>query len=480
MSRSAQSSYKGYTYQRARLLNLIFCKYYNDKEKLNLINFSEEHLEDIDFYIMKENDNVMINLYQGKYLNTNDNESLIESSGLTKVLISHYDNNKINNIYYEVVSTTGKIEFTNRLNFFYNLIKDNNNNNLIGKFICLNYCDGKIENLFKKTYDYNIYLQYIKDYKNNDICELINKKFIKINAEKNDTKKIINKSKTKKNIIKDPKNTEDLKITTDTEKIEDETNINKLKKFCEFCIDMNNTQKLINYLKKINIDITNKTFDVIHKETIDALKKILPEFNNICTYMSKNYNDFFSETLYGLFEMMIVKNLFLNNNRMTIQTLIDKIKLMIKKSMTDNDKIILVIYTIKHFINENKYDIIKTNLFNNNYIVNFILINKITMSSFIKECCNAKIDDKNKNIQCLVRQIIYQIILNKQYIFVDDNSLLSFLYRTHKNLKLNGSKYNSLKKIDELIINNSSDNNSSDNKDSNNEIKVLNKPKKII
>ena len=92
MSRSASSSYKGYTYQRARLLHLIFCEYYSsNNEQLNSISFCEENLEDIDISITDINGNTEIHLYQEKYLSGDENESFIENSGLTKVIISHYD-----------------------------------------------------------------------------------------------------------------------------------------------------------------------------------------------------------------------------------------------------------------------------------------------------------------------------------------------------------------------------------------------------
>uniref|UniRef100_A0A6C0H9D0 Uncharacterized protein n=1 Tax=viral metagenome TaxID=1070528 RepID=A0A6C0H9D0_9ZZZZ len=101
-SRSASSSYKGYTYQRARLLNLLFCEYYSSNEdELNSIFFKEEELEDIDIIKSNINDgNNEIYLYQEKYLNNDENESLNKDSGLTKVLISHYNNPKITKLNY--------------------------------------------------------------------------------------------------------------------------------------------------------------------------------------------------------------------------------------------------------------------------------------------------------------------------------------------------------------------------------------------
>jgi hypothetical protein len=163
MSRSASQSYKGYTYQRARLLHLIFCEYYTSKyEQLNSISFSEENLEDIDIYKTDNNGNTEIYLYQEKYLSSDKEESLNEESGLTKVIISHYDNEEITKINYEVVSTSGNISYSKKLTNFIKLINDNINNYLIGKFIALNYCDGK---LFSKQESYEKFIENIKKYK---------------------------------------------------------------------------------------------------------------------------------------------------------------------------------------------------------------------------------------------------------------------------------------------------------------------------
>jgi hypothetical protein len=80
-SRSATSSYKGYTYQRARLLHLIFCEYYND-DLNDKISFCEERLEDIDFFV-KFDTQTNLHLYQEKHYNTSTTESLTKDSGFT-------------------------------------------------------------------------------------------------------------------------------------------------------------------------------------------------------------------------------------------------------------------------------------------------------------------------------------------------------------------------------------------------------------
>jgi len=422
MSRSASSSYKGYTYQRARLLHLIFCEYYtsNDEQLNNNITFCEENLEDIDISITDNNGDTEIHLYQEKYLSGDENESFVENSGLTKVIISHYNNNEeITKINYEVVSLSGTIYCSKKLNNFLKLIKDDTNNYLIGKFIVLNFCNSK---LFSRQENNEEFLTVIKN---------------NLNIENN----IID---------------EKIKIT-ERDKIE-KTNRYKLNQFCYYCNDENNITDLIIYLKKINFKIIiNKTFNEIHNETLFKLRNILPKFFQMCDNMdnmSNEYKNFYSEILYGLFEMIIVKNLFQTNDKMTIKQLIDTIKNKINNSITNDDKLTIVIYTIKHFIREKKYDEIKCKFFENNYLINFMLNKKITITKFI---CNFNDQEQNvnidNNIRDIIRKIIYEICLLKKYDFFDDVKLLGFLHRTHTKIKFTGLKYNSLKEIDNLILN---------------------------
>jgi hypothetical protein len=413
MGRSASSSYKGYTYQRIRLLNLIFCEYYSSNEdQLNSIFFKEEELEDIDIYKTNIiNGNNEIHLYQEKYLNSNTNESLNINSGLTKVLISHYDNNKITKINYEVISTTGEINKSNKLEFFFKLINDENNNYLIGKFIILNFCNSK---LFSNITNYDKFLLVIKNKSNNNFIEIINDKIKYENDDKN--KRI---------------------------------NIYKLNEFCHYCNNDENISKLLIYLKKIHFSIQHKDFNSIHNETINKIKNILPEFNNICNIMSNEFNNIYSKTLYGLLNIIIVENLFQNNDKMSIKQLIDILKNIYINGIKDTDKINIVIHTINYFINNDNYNDLYNELFSNNYLTKFIITNKITITTFIK-----KINiDNNKNIANLIRNIIYEICYIKKYKYIDDKHLLSFLKRTYKNIKFTGYNYKSLENIDNLIIN---------------------------
>lgn len=346
--RSASSSYKGYTYQRARLLNLLLCSYYSSvEEELKSIFFKEEELEDIDIYKINI-DNEEIILYQEKYLNGNNDESLNINSGLTKVLISHYNNDKITKINYEVISTSGNIKPSNKLSNFLKLINDNDNNYLIGKFIALNYCDGC---LFSKISNYDIFINKLKNEINiTNLNDIINKK-------------ITNK---------------------DDKKSEKSTNLKNLNIFCHYCINDDNISHLLIYLKKINFSIQHKTFNDIHNETINKLKCILPEFNNLCNIMSDEYNNFYCETLYAVFDMIIVENLFKDNEKVSIYFLIQTVKNKYKNGITDNDKINIIINTIEYFNSQNKYDDLKNILFKDYSFTNYLLKNKISITKFIK------------------------------------------------------------------------------------------------
>lgn len=415
MSRSAAPGYKGYTYQRARLLHLIFCEYYSpNDEQVNSISFCEENLEDIDIYITN-NGNTEIHLYQEKYLNVNDNESFNKDSGLTKVIISHYNNKEITNINYEVVTLSGNISCCNKLNNFIKLINDDTNNHLIGKFIILNFCNSKL--FSTQTYETNITDIIHNDLLTADITKMINNQINFTQEDKTGN-----------------------------------TNRYKLNQFCHYCNDENNISELIIYLQKIKVKISkNMTFDDIHTETITKLKNILPEFNNECIKMSNEYNDFYCETLYGLFEMIIVKNLFQTNDKMTIKQLIDIVKDKIKNSTTCDDKLTLVIYTINYFIRGEKYNEIINRLFKNDSLIRFMLKHQITITKFIRNLDKEHIDN-NPNIGDIIRKIIYDICLLKKYGFLDDAKLLGFLHRTHKNIKFTGMKYASLEAIDKLML----------------------------
>lgn len=74
MSRSADSSCKGYRYQQLRMINLIFTTYENDLENDNIF-LKEEGNEDIDFTV-KSNEREDLYLYQEKYHEKYSNQKM--------------------------------------------------------------------------------------------------------------------------------------------------------------------------------------------------------------------------------------------------------------------------------------------------------------------------------------------------------------------------------------------------------------------
>jgi hypothetical protein len=135
-----------------------------------------------------------------------------------------------------------------------------------------------------------------------------------------------------------------------------------------------------------------------------------------------------------LLNLIIVENLFQNNDQMSIKQLINIVKNKYINGIKDEDKIKIVIHTINYFIDKDNYnDLNDIVLFSNNYLINFIINNKISISTFIKKI---NIDSNNTNIANLIRNIIYEICLIKKYKYTDDKKLISFLNRTYKKYKI--------------------------------------------
>jgi len=419
-TRSATSAYKGYTYQRARLIHLIFCEYYNE-ELNNKISFCEENLEDIDFFVKFDTQTTDLHLYQEKHYNTSTSESLTKDSGLTKVIISHFNNKKVKIIKYELMTTSGTISYTNSLQNYVDLLRDNTNKHLIGKYLVLNFCDTQ-NKFYNKKYQESI--NYMNTYNEEMLKTLVNNTY------------------------------------TD-EKVGNSTNLHKLREFCYYCADQTNIENLITYLNKIIIINNNeRTMEHLLNETLTRLKILLPEFEKLTTYMSDQYKEFYCQMLYGLFEMFTVKILFrinetqLEPQKITIQEFVDEIKLLIKNSITEDDKLAILVYTISHFINKKEFDILKNKLFGvDNSLVTHVLKNKITITHFIHELKKQKVEDTNE-IRYIIRDLINDVCKYKAYNYVHkDERLLGFLYRTHKQkiLNLKGYKFPALDKIDNLI-----------------------------
>jgi hypothetical protein len=320
MSRSADSSYKGYTFQRARLLNLIVCTYFDD----DTAKFYEEQLEDIDIHTTITGGEKVI-LYQEKYLNTSSNESLTKSSGLTKVIVSHFENNDITQINYDVMSTTGNINISHTLKSLLRMIK--HKNPLIGKFICMNYLTDTKS--FPRTYEKII--EYVEKYESRKITEAIEKLDKSLSNE-------LEKNKNGEKAIEESE-----KILTNKE------TLIRIVKFCEFCNDPNNNELLLNYLGKLNVIITKGTFNDVHNKTLDIIKTKLPELNDVFNYMKHEYNDMYSNVVYGMFEMMSIKNLFdCKKSPLTMKTLKERIVETLNSVYSEENISDLVVYTLRH------------------------------------------------------------------------------------------------------------------------------------
>ena len=416
LTRSATASYKGYTFQRARALNLILTKYCKngiDHESLNRIYFQEENHEDIDFFEKRDGNGTVLTLYQEKYRENNTNESLTIDSGLSKVIVSHFDKNasELREINYEVFSVSGKINKSKSILYFEKLLHDNTYNTLIGRFFIINYlAEKKLD--YSKSYHDNI--KVIEEY---DVDKLIKKPF-----------------------------QGSIQIT----------------EFCKYCYDDRNINSLIEYLKKLKICISNNDFSKIHNETISKLKELLPEFNSMYNKMSTEYTESFSYILYGLFESNLINNLFDKNEEKSIRQLIDEIKKTINATidLNSSDIVTLLSHTISHFHNrENGEDLkdLENNLISNEIITDYILKNKITCKKFLLNMINTGRSNPADNrwncyIGIIMRKLLYQICRKLNYNSMEDKKLTGFISRSH-NKKQNyvGKNQSSLNELDKYI-----------------------------
>jgi hypothetical protein len=404
--RSATASYKGYTFQRVYLLCKIFCTYYDKYvDNLDQAYFQEECLEDFDMHIIT-NDINKIYTYQLKYLSTIKTESLAQGSGLYKVLISHYNNIEIEEINYIVVCTNNIRKKAGILMLFEKILSDDIHNKLIGKMLCLYYSTELFNSLKEGTIDQN-YEKIIETIQTNDV-----------------SLNLINKCEA------------------------------KLKNFCLYCYNSTNIENLIKYFKKIKIDIIQKDFETIHNETMTKIKNLLPTFELFKNNMSESYNDFQTEILYGLFDSIIIKNLFKNNEKMSVKELITIVNNKFLKSETPNDKFQLFINSIAFFVKNNNIN--SFNITNKNEkIAGILLKNNCNISNFIPKFRDEIPASLNKrNIICkFIRQLIYDTCVITNYICTNDEKLINFINRTFKSLTFRGSNYPSLTNLDKHIDN---------------------------
>lgn len=143
---------------------------------------------------------------------------------------------------------------------------------------------------------------------------------------------------------------------------------NKLKKLKNFCIYCNieiNIKKLVKYLKKIKISFERKNVEIIHEQTKNKINNyLLPSFKIFKQNMSETCNEFQTEILYGLLDSLIVQNLFKNNEKMSIQNLINIINDKFINSETNEDKFQIFINSIAFFCKDNN-DVVLFNTISN-------------------------------------------------------------------------------------------------------------------
>lgn len=206
--RSNSEGYIGYTYQRTKLIFLMMYYYdenNNNINKLNSLKFKEEGNEDVDLF-----NGDLIDSYQLKYHVSDKakNESFTIDCGLLKVLISHFNNEKIKKIYYEYYfdnNENNEDKISTSLYLFNKIKRDNEKLHLISKYIlCVLFNKINISNK-KNTIDdkYDEYIDKINEIDNdilkNEIHEKICDFFIdKIKKKYHDNfKDIENKLKKK-------------------------------------------------------------------------------------------------------------------------------------------------------------------------------------------------------------------------------------------------------------------------------------------
>ena len=402
------------------------------------------------------------------------NESFTTDCGLLKVLISHFNNEKINKIYYEYYfdnNENNEDKITTRLYLFNKIKDDNEKSHLIGKYIlCILFDKINITN--KKNIiddNYDTYIDEInkvdndilKNEINNRICEF----FIdKIKKDHNNFEDIKNKLKIK--ILKKINNCNDIESMEkiifgyfNSKKINYCAKTKKSNDYnvCEFLLlCYNHDVKIKNYIcNKIKLTQGKSHFQIIN-DTLNLIKINLPDFDEIYKkfVMSEKNKEIKSEIICGLFLYFATNNLFNNNKEIILIDFINKIKNKINEQTNELDEINILMYYLQNTLNNN-YIHQSNNVIN--YITNSIIIDKkIDFDNFIIKLINHnKLNDfKKKFIGEITQNILIKMNNNFDFDFYDDD-VIGFLYRMKKKkIKLNGNNYKSLKSITNNIKNN--------------------------
>lgn len=474
--RNADKSGRGFAFQRLRLIHLIFTEY-KDRQDFNNISVKEEDMEDICFTINEKkqnlndnsdhtteiNDDFEINndieikydndkyisieesvnkkiLYQEKYGKMTESITITEKemSGIMKVILSHYNNhNNIEALYFEVSHDINVFNdyYYPRMKLFRKL-KEENIESAIKVLLCftthtkINEFNDKsnVDDHYNKICDW-LLNQSIEELGNVFVIEMTNKinnLIYKIDCiEKKQISKNNNKEKSKD--FSNEKNNDDDKETLKNQKSKLDYLQNWLK-FVKYIKNLENLENIKNFVQKINI-IEGKsykdTLNEIHEKIKDT--KEFKQFIKISDkyQVSKKYEDFHSECIYGLLNNEFIDNLFEDNKEIKLCDLFKKIVDKIKSCKNPNDIMILIL---------DAYDqiIITDNNNNNNNLKIVEVIADLSIRNGENISYSAYTIYKLSNNYVLLAKIFNSIIIRIKYNVLLDKDLISFANRVYK------------------------------------------------
>jgi hypothetical protein len=216
----------------------------------------------------------------------------------------------------------------------------------------------------------------------------------------------------------------------------------KLNDFLTYCADEKNIDDLIVYINKINYRPEKRQYIDLYDETIDKLKTLLPEFNNLFVKF-KEFKHFYAEMMYGFFETIIVENLFKNNDEMSLKDLIDIFKEKINNFTTEDQSISMIIYGL--FLMKRDQLISSEEFGDLDSLAKFMKKYKYGLENLV-----INLKNESKIYRELLRKIIKKLCKCVNCDIFEEPKILFFLAKTHDEelLKLKGNSYRSLKDFD--------------------------------
>jgi len=484
--RDADKSSCGYAFQRLRLIHLIFTEY-KDRDDFNNISAKEEEMEDICFTIDKEQymDNPIdeseheniddateeieieygnINdkyisikepikkiLYQEKYGKMTESITITEKgmSGIMKVILDHYsDYTNIEALYFEVSHdiNTHIEHYYPRMKLF-NKLKEENIESAIKVLLCFT-TNTKIyefnNNVFDKKYTEicNWLLDQSLELLSNDFVVKMTKKINNLATKiKNSEQQKFKKNK-EENENDDKKNEEKETLRNNKNKLE---YFKKWLKFVNYVKNPGNLENVKQFLQKINI-VEGKSYESILSEILERIKNTtdFKRFIKISDKykVTKNYEDFHTECIYGLLNNKFIDNLFKKNKQIKLSSLFKEIIDKINSCKNSNDMMVLIL---------DAYDNISKNN-NGEYDHELKIINVVT-DLVIRGNENVSysaytIHQLTKNYDLLAR--IFNCIINRvKHNVLLDKKLMGFACRVHNKKTLFGEK-RKFKSLDDL------------------------------